>query len=104
MWPSTDPDHRIGPQRGEGGDPPPLPMPETDAGFVTDIEIEYFSPVYVGDLLSTVGRKLVSVNLRQTRVGYGAFMVFESEVRNQNGELVAKLRNGSFRYRAGASE
>ena len=79
-------------------------MPPTTAGTVTDIEIEYFAPVYVGDRLKTKGRKLVSVAVRQTRVGFGAFMVFESEVYNQRGELVAKRRSGLYSYNPGATQ
>tara|TARA_B100000315_G_C14141986_1_gene391760 strand:- start:303 stop:542 length:240 start_codon:yes stop_codon:yes gene_type:complete len=73
-------------------------MPKTTASFATDVEIEYFAPVCVGDVLTTKGRKLVSVTLRETRVGYGAFTVFESEIHNQRGELVAKMRNGGYAY------
>ncbi len=35
---------------------------------------------------------------RDTRVGRGAFLTFESRVHNQRGELVSVQRNGSFRY------
>ncbi len=80
----------------------PLPMPRTNAGFATDVEIEYLLPVYVGDRLSSRGSKLVSVTLRETRVGYGAFTVREGEIVNQRGEVVAKTRNGSYAYIAGA--
>lgn len=77
---------------------PPLPMPPTTAGFATDIEIEYLEPVCAGDRLTVKGRKLVSVNVRETSVGFGAFMVFESRIYNQRGELVAVQRNGSYSY------
>ena len=103
-WPTTEPDAPAAQDPGSGAARIPLPMPKTTAGFATDIEIEYFAPVCVGDTLTTKGRKLVSVNLRETRVGYGAFMVFEGEVYNQRGELVAKTRNGSFMYNPGATE
>ena len=107
IWDSTDPDHTIsGPgarsRQREGPQPPPIPQPKTNAGFATDIEIEYFRPVYVGDRLSRRGRKLVSVIVRETRVGYGSFTVYESEVVNQRGELVAKMRNGGYQYIVGA--
>ena len=76
----------------------PLPVPPTTAGFATDIEIEYARQVYVGDQLTAGGQKLVSVNVRETSVGYGAFFVNEGWVRNQNGGLVATTRNGLYRY------
>lgn len=82
---------------------PPLPKPKTTTGFATDIEIEYFAPVYVGDQLTVKGRKLVSVAVKRTSVGFGAFTVSESEIYNQRGELVARQRNGGYAYNPGAS-
>ena len=76
----------------------PTPAPPTTGYFATDIEIEYFQPVIVGDRLSSSGRRLVSVVPKETSVGRGAFLIWESEVRNQRGELVAKMRNGLYVY------
>ena len=105
IWDSADPDHTImgvGARPRPGSRQPiPLPMPETNGAFATDIEIEYLRPVYLGDRLSRRGRKLVSVMLRETRVGYGAFVVTESETMNQRGELVSRSRNGSYSYIVG---
>ena len=104
-WPVTDKDYtatiRPAGERTEGK-AIPLPMPKTNAGFATDVEIEYLLPVYIGDRLSSRGSKLVSVTLRETRVGYGAFTVREGEIINQRGEVVAKTRNGAYAYIAGA--
>ncbi len=75
-----------------------LPKPDTIGSFATDIEIEYFEPVCIGDRLTSKGSKLVSVTLKETSVGYGAFIVMESEIYNQRGELVAKARRGGYRY------
>jgi acyl dehydratase len=83
--------------RGQGGGVP-MPAPATSAGFATDIEIEYFAPVCVGDRLTGSGRKLLSVLPRETSVGRGAFSVTERQVHNQRGELVALLRNGAYQY------
>ncbi len=107
IWDTTDPDHTVNgvgarTRQSEGPQPPSVPMPETNGAFATDIEIEYLRPVYLGDRLSHRGRKLVSVMLRETRVGYGAFSVFESEIFNQRGEVVARLRNGGYAYVVGA--
>ena len=84
--------------RTRGGEMPGPPMPETTAGFATDIEIEYFEPPVVGDRLTVRGRKLISCVPRETRVGRGAFMVWEREVINQDGQRVALLRNGGYSY------
>ncbi len=97
-WPSPDLDARADRQAAGSGSARPLPMPKTTASFATDVEIEYILPVYVGDILTTKGRKLVSVVVRETSVGYGAFTVFESEISNQRGELVARTRTGGYAY------
>jgi acyl dehydratase len=76
----------------------PTPAPPTTGYFATDIEIEYFQPVIVGDRLSSSGRRLLSVVPKETSVGRGAFLIWETEVRNQRGELVAKMRNGTYNY------
>ena len=99
-WPSADPDAFT--VREPANAPPPLPMPPTTASFVSDMEIEYLAPVYLGDRLRVQGNKLVAATPRKTSIGFGAFLIFEREVRNQRGELVAKVRNGSFRYNPGA--
>lgn len=74
------------------------PAPPTTASTGTDIEIEYFEPVCVGDRLSVSGNQLVSVVPRETRVGRGAFITSKRQVHNQRGELVAQMRNGSYQY------
>ncbi len=95
-WPAAERNALMDvPQRGAEA---PLPSPKTTQGFVTDVEMEYLAPVYVGDHLSFRGQKLVSATVRETSVGFGAFIVFESEILNQRGEVVAKTRNGNFRY------
>ena len=52
----------------------------------------------VGDRLSRRGNLLLSCTPKETSVGRGAFLVWQSEVRNQRGELVARLRNTTYRY------
>jgi acyl dehydratase len=86
--------------RARGPEMPEPPMPPTTAGFATDIEIEYHEPPVVGDRLTVKGRNLISCLPRETRVGRGAFMIWERQVVNQNGSLVALLRNGGYRYTA----
>ena len=77
---------------------PEPPEAPTTAGFATDIEIEYHQPPVVGDRLTVKGRELMSCLPRETRVGRGAFMIWQRQVVNQRGELVALLRNGGYRY------
>jgi acyl dehydratase len=96
-YPTADPNAN-GVRRVQAAAGRPVPSPDTSAGFATDIEIEYFEPVVVGDHLTYSGRKLLSVTPRETSVGRGAFMVWQREVHNQRGELVAQLRNGGYQY------
>lgn len=95
-YPSAHPHVDI--PRERVADAPNPPMPPTTVGFATEVEIEYFEPPVVGDRLTVRGRKLMSCNPRETRVGRGAFMVWEREVVNQDGVRVALIRNGGYSY------
>jgi acyl dehydratase len=74
-----------------------VPTPGT-AGFVTDLEVEYLRPLFLGDRVSQVSQKLLNVNPRRTRVGDGAFLTYESMFENQRGERVARQRMTSYSY------
>ena len=82
----------------------PVPAPITTAAFATDKEVEYLKPVYIGDHLGSRGRKLLSVNVRETSVGLGAFTIFETEWINQDGETVALSRSGGYQYNPHSSD
>lgn len=76
----------------------PYPAPPTNAGFATDVEYEYVQPFRVGDRLTTRGRRLIQCLPKETSVGRGAFMITESEIVNQDGELIARARLGNYSY------
>lgn len=63
----------------------------------SEVQSEYFEPVYVGDRISCENR-LVSIAHRCTRLGMGAFLTIESTYTKQTGELVCVERFVSFRY------
>ncbi len=94
-YPVLDPDAEVLREEVRFDGPP---EPPTSLTFVTDLTIEYLRPVYVGDRLSRRGHRLVSVLPKETSIGRGAFLTYESEVRNQQGELVARSRNGGYHY------
>ncbi|MDO8750533.1 MAG: MaoC family dehydratase N-terminal domain-containing protein [Dehalococcoidia bacterium] len=75
-----------------------IPMPLSAQGFYTDMKIEFFEPVVVGDQLTRRGNKLVNVRPRKTAVGDGAFTNRESEWYNQRGELVARGVEGAYAF------
>lgn len=78
--------------------------PETSGFFATDIEIDYIKPIVVGDRLMRVGEVLLSCLPKETQVGRGAFMTWESEIYNQVDELIAKVRIGTYSYNAHSSK
>ena len=81
-------------QPGSGGPP----QPPTNAGFFTDMTIEFFEPVCLGDRLTTMGRVLRHVTPRETRVGVGAFVGYDTSYFNQLGQLVARATQGGYRF------
>jgi hypothetical protein len=74
------------------------PAPETKGFFATEFDVDLLRPVEVGELLGRRGRKLLSCTLRETSVGRGAFMTWESEIVSDRGDTVARLRAGSFAF------
>ncbi|WP_246516462.1 FAS1-like dehydratase domain-containing protein [Salicibibacter cibarius] len=72
--------------------------PQTTGFFATDIEFDYLQPVKVGDWLCNNGNVLLSCAPKETKVGRGAFLVWESTICNQHGEEVAKMRIGTYKY------
>lgn len=86
-----------------GDDPvmPPFPLVEVPAPGTavlgTNVETEFYEPVYPGDRI-TCENRLVDIIRKETRIGEGAFMTVESTYRKQSGEVVAIDRFTSFRY------
>jgi hypothetical protein len=76
----------------------PGPAPRTKGFFATDIELDFFRPVLLGERLGARGRKLLSCLPKQTRVGRGAFCVFETEIVSDRGDVVARMRTGTYAY------
>lgn len=72
--------------------------PPTRLGFATSIEADYLSEVFVGDRLCRRGAKLIACTPKETKVGPGAFITWESEILNQHGVRVALVRMTYFRY------
>ena len=72
--------------------------PETSGFFATDMEFDYLRPVIVGERIGRRGRRLLSCVPKETSVGRGAFLTWESEIVTGTGEVVARMRNGTFAY------
>jgi acyl dehydratase len=93
LWRSNHPNFTMRAQVKQGE----IPQPGTH-GFATDVEIEYFQPLYLGDRVSVRERRLVNVNPKRTSVGEGAFLTWESHFCNQRSDLVGVARTSSYVY------
>ena len=72
--------------------------PPTTGYFATNYDVEYLRSAVVGDRLARRGAKLLACLPKQTKVGCGAFLTWESEIINQRLEVVARLQTTFFRY------
>jgi hypothetical protein len=77
----------------------PRLQPATSEYFATDMEMDFVRPVAVGE---RVGRRrsqlLVSCLPKETRVGRGAFLVWQSDVVDGEGAVLARVRTGVYSY------
>ena len=74
------------------------PVPPTNAGFFTDMIIDFYEPVCLGDRITTMGRVLHHVTPRKTRVGDGAFVGSTTSYFNLFSELVAQATQGGYSF------
>jgi acyl dehydratase len=72
--------------------------PPTTGYFATNYDVEYLRPALVGDRLARRGARLLACLPKETRVGRGAFLTWESEIVNQRLDVVARLQTTFFRY------
>jgi len=93
LWQSNHPNFTLRSPVKQGD----IPLPG-NCSFVTDVGIEYFQPLYLGDTVALRERRLVNVNPKRTRVGEGAFLTWESRFCNQHGDLVGVARTSSYVY------
>ncbi len=73
-----------------------VPAP-CDKSFATSIEVEFFEPLYPGDVV-TCTSKLVDIKPKQLKVGEGAFLRQEDTFTKQTGEVVAISYLDIFRF------
>jgi len=94
----TDAARDAQPARTAIGPPSTGLEPPCTGYFATDIAIDWLRPAVVGDRLHRVGHKLLSCTPKATSVGRGAFMTWESQIRNQRDETVARTTTGTYTY------
>lgn len=78
--------------------------PPTTGYFATNYDVDYLRPAVVGDRLARRGAKLLACAPKETKVGRGAFLTWQSEIVNERLEVVARLRTTFFRYNPHAAE
>lgn len=72
--------------------------PKTTGFFATDVEMDFVRPLVLGERVGRRGRKLVSCSPKQTSMGRGAFLTWESELVTDTGDVVAYVRTGTYAY------
>jgi hypothetical protein len=74
-------------------------QPWTTEYFATDMEMDFIRPVVIGE---RVGRRrsqtLISCVPKETSVGRGAFLTWQSELVDDRGEVVIRMRTGVYSY------
>lgn len=104
MWSPGDPalfdDHRrdAQPARSPINDQGERPGPRTTGFFATDIELDFVRPLVLGERVGRRGNRLMSCTPKETAVGRGAFLTWESELVDAHGEVVARMRTGTYAY------
>jgi hypothetical protein len=76
----------------------PAYFPPFSGYFATDIDIDFIRPAMVGERVMRRGNKLVACEPKETRVGRGAFVKFESELVTEHGEVISRMRTGVYLY------
>lgn len=72
--------------------------PPTTAYFATEYSAQYLRPPIVGDRLGRRGNRLIHCKPKATRVGRGAFTLWEYELIDQRMEVLARCRVGLYSY------
>ena len=76
----------------------PAVVPSFSGYFATDLEMDFIRPACVGERLMRRGEKLLSCEPKETKLGRGAFLSFESEIINEMSDLIARTRWTMYLY------
>ena len=66
--------------------------------------LDVLRPVTVGERVGRRGQRLISCTPKQTSMGRGAFLTWESELVTEPGEVVARVRTGTYAYNPAGPE
>jgi hypothetical protein len=78
--------------------------PKTTGFFATDISIDFVRPPVVGERVGRRGQLLVSCSPKETSMGRGAFLTWQSELVSDSGDVLAYVRTGTYAYNPHAPE
>jgi acyl dehydratase len=104
MWSPGDPplfdddERNAQPARTPLSNPELGSAPPTTGFFVTDLELDFVRPVTAGERVGRRGRRLLSCTPKETSVGRGAFLNWEIELIAGDGEVIGRMRTGTFAY------
>lgn len=82
----------------------PPGAPPVSGYFATESAIEFIRPVVAGERLGRRGHRLIACTPKQTRLGRGAFVTFESDIVDETGEPVARIQSTHFLYNPDAGD
>lgn len=72
--------------------------PRTTGFFGTDIEVDFLREVVAGERIGRRGKRLLACTPKETGVGRGAFMTWESEIVTEDLDVVGRIRIGTYAY------
>jgi hypothetical protein len=72
--------------------------PKTTGFFATDMELDFIRPAQVGERIGRRGHRLTACSPKETAVGRGAFLTWESEIVTESGEVLARIRTSTYSY------
>jgi N-terminal half of MaoC dehydratase len=104
MWRPGDPALYVDPQADAQPARSPINnedvalAPKTTGFFATDIELDFVRPLVVGERVGRRGNTLVACTPKETSMGRGAFLTWQSELVTDSGDVVAYLRTGTYAY------
>lgn len=72
--------------------------PRTTGFFATDISVDFVRPLVAGERVGRRGQLLVSCAPKETSMGRGAFLTWQSELVTETGDVVGYVRTGTYAY------
>lgn len=72
--------------------------PRTTGFFGTDIEVDFVREVVAGERIGRRGKRLLACTPKETGVGRGAFLTWESEIVTEDLDVVGRIRIGTYAY------